>query len=89
MFNLNNGDDLEALISAILGEAITESFSSDNDPALIGLDYVPVRFVVRFVRPTKVNGKTAFVDQRNGADEVIEVDDSFRDAPDGAFHTSI
>lgn len=85
VFNLNNGDDLEALISAILGEVTVESFGSDDDPALIGLDYIPVRFVVRFVRSTKVNGKTAFVERCNGADEVLEVDDSFRDAPDGAF----
>ena len=84
VFNLNNGNDLEALISSILGEVTVETFGSDTDPELIGLDYIPVRFAVKFVRPTKVDGKTAFVERRNGADEVIDTADDVRDAPDGA-----
>lgn len=58
VFSLSNESNLEELIRGILGEVTVESYGSDTDPGLIGLDYIPVSFVVKFITSVKRNGKT-------------------------------
>lgn len=46
IFNLNKVVNFNDMIKCILGEITIESYSSDCDPGLIGLDYIPVRFEI-------------------------------------------
>ena len=91
LFHLNKESDLEDMIKCILGEITIEEYSSDSDPGLIGLDYIPVRFEVKFIsmRKNKSTGKSEFVERVDGQDIVLESLDDFRDAPDGAFFAYI
>lgn len=84
VFSVNKELDLETMIRCILGEITVEEYYSDCDPNLIGWDYIPVRFEVKFIKMTKneKTGKTEFLD---GEGHVIESVDDYRDAPDGAF----
>ena len=86
-FNFNKESDLEEMIKCVLGEITVEEFSSDSDPGLVGWDYIPVRFEVKFIKmvKNKSNGKTEFIENVDGEDVVIESVDDFRDALDGAF----
>ena len=84
-FPLNNELAIDEAINAILGEVTVESFGSDTNPGLIGLDYIPIRFVVKFITSTKHDGKTTFYEKINDEyDELLTVD-AFRDSHDGAF----
>ena len=82
---MNNELAIDEAISAILGEITVESFGSDTNPGLIGLDYIPVRFVVKFITSTKKDGKTTFRQKVNDEYEDIVSVDAFRDSHDGAF----
>ena len=86
-FNLNRESDLEVMIRCILGEITVEEYSSDADPGLIGWDYIPVRFEVKFIKmiKNKKSGKTEFIEKIDGEEVVLESVDDFRDAPDGGF----
>ena len=86
-FNFNKESDLEEMIKCVLGEITVEEFSSDSDPGLVGWDYIPVRFEVKFIKmvKNKSNGKTEFIEKVDGEDIVVESVDDFRDALDGAF----
>ena len=87
VFSINKESDLEIMMRCILGEITVEDYFSDTDPGLIGLDYIPVRFEVKFIKMTKneKTGKTEFVEKVDGEEVAIESVDDFRDAPDGAF----
>ena len=86
-FNLNRESDLEVMIRCILGEITVEEYSSDADPGLIGWDYIPVRFEVKFIKmiKNKKSGKTEFIEKVDGEEVVLESVDDFRDAPDSGF----
>lgn len=80
MFNLNKESNLEEMIKFILGEITVETYSSDTDPGLIGFDYIPVRFVVKFINMVKSGNNTKFVKKVEGEYEEIESIDDFRKA---------
>ena len=84
VFNLNRESNIEDMIRSILGEVTIETYGSDTDPGLIGLDYIPVRFEVKFIHmiKNKTSGKTEFTD---GNGIVLESLDEFRGAPEGGF----
>ena len=86
-FSINKELDLETMIRCILGEITVEDYSSDCDPNLIGWDYIPVRFEVKFIKMTKneETGKTEFIEKVDGEEVVIESVDDFRGSPDGGF----
>ncbi|KAK8895923.1 hypothetical protein M9Y10_013809 [Tritrichomonas musculus] len=85
MFNLSKEVNFEDLLKCILGEITIESYSSDSDPALIGFEYIPVRFEVKFIYMKKKEGKTDFLEKIDGEEVVIESIDVYRGAPEGAF----
>ena len=87
IFNLNKESDLEDMIKCILGEITIEEYSSDTDPGLIGWDYIPVRFKIKFIKmiKNKETGTTEFIEKVDGEEVVVESVDYFRDAPDSAF----
>ena len=89
MFNLSKEVNFEDLLKCILGEITIESYCSDSDPALIGLDFVPVRFEVKFIHMKKKEGKTEFIKNFDGEEVVIESIDDYRGAPEGAFFPNI
>lgn len=73
------------MIKSIIGEVTVEQYCSDTDPDLIGLDYIPVRFEVMFIRSTKRDGITSFIEDIDGEEEVLKTSDGYRSSPDGAF----
>ncbi|KAK8847074.1 hypothetical protein M9Y10_019651 [Tritrichomonas musculus] len=87
VFHLNKELDLETMIRCILGEITVEQYSSDCDPNLVGWDYVPVRFEVKFVKMIKneKTGKIDFIENIDGEKFVIESVDDYRGSPDGGF----
>ena len=87
VFNVNKESDLEVMIRCILGEITVENYYSDCDPNLVGWDYIPVRFEVKFIKMTKneETGKTEFIEKVDGEEVILESMDYFRDAPDSAF----
>lgn len=87
VFNINRESNIEDMIRCILGEITIEEYSSDSDPGLIGWDYIPVRFEIKFIKmiKNKETKKTEFIEKIDGEEVVIESVDNFRNASEGGF----